>query len=55
MVCPIVSSRLARLPPTRMVFAHKLCVFALDSLSAFAVLQSSCHDVWASLHLDTER
>jgi hypothetical protein len=36
----------ARLP-AKLVFAHRLNVFALSSGSAFAVLQSSAHEIWA--------
>ena len=33
--------------PTQMVYAHRLYVFADESNSFFAVLQSSVHEVWA--------
>lgn len=33
--------------PSSMVFAHRLAVFALSSLGAFALLQSNCHEPWA--------
>jgi len=32
--------------PSRTVCSHRLVVFALDSLSAFAALQSRAHEVW---------
>jgi N-6 DNA Methylase len=33
--------------PSQMVFAHRLNVFAMSSGAAFAVLQSSAHEMWA--------
>jgi hypothetical protein len=33
--------------PTGMVYSHRLYVVALDSWAAFAMLQSSPHDLWA--------
>jgi hypothetical protein len=39
--------------PTGRIFANSLCVFALDSSSAFAVLQSRVHEVWSILHCAT--
>jgi hypothetical protein len=33
--------------PSKLVFAHRLNVFALSSGAAFAVLQSSAHELWA--------
>jgi hypothetical protein len=33
--------------PKGMVYSQNLNVFAFDSLSFFAVLQSTCHEVWA--------
>jgi hypothetical protein len=36
--------------PTTTIFANSLCVFALESDSAFAVLQSRVHEPWARLH-----
>jgi hypothetical protein len=41
--------------PARRLFSHKLCVFALDSWAAFAVLQSRVHGVWAWLLSSTMR
>ena len=37
---------LARMP-AKMVFSHTLIVFPLGSYSAFCVLQSYCHEIWA--------
>jgi hypothetical protein len=34
---------------TDVLFAHTICVFALDADSAFAVMQSRVHEVWARL------
>ena len=33
--------------PARMVFAHSLAVFSLDTYAAFCILQSRVHEVWA--------
>ncbi|PRP95232.1 Eco57I restriction-modification methylase domain-containing protein [Enhygromyxa salina] len=41
--------------PARRLFSHKLCVFALDSCAAFAVLQSRVHAAWAWLLSSTMR
>lgn len=48
LVCPIISNKLSfALLPANTVFSHKLCVFPLQTLAAFAVLQSRVHEVWA--------
>ena len=41
--------------PARWLFSHKLCVVAVDSYAALAVLQSRVHGVWARLHSSTMR
>jgi hypothetical protein len=54
LVCGIVSNKLAfTFLPTEMVYSHKLMVFALDSFSDFAVLQSGVHDAWVRLLTST--
>lgn len=47
-VTPRVSKHLTfSLQPTSRVFSDQLCVFALDSFTALAILQSWVHEVWA--------
>jgi hypothetical protein len=48
LVCPIVSNKLsfAFMSPT-IVFAQRLFVFALPHMTAFAVLHSRAHEMWA--------
>ena len=41
--------------PARQLFAHKLCVFPLESAAALAVLQSRVHRIWAWRHSSTMR
>lgn len=50
----LVNSRVSKhlafcFQPTDRVFSHKLCVFPLDTGTAFAVLQSRIHAMWAWL------
>jgi hypothetical protein len=48
LVTPIVTKYLTFLfLPTRMVYSHKVQVFATDRNAFFCVLQSACHDLWA--------
>jgi hypothetical protein len=48
LVCCIVSKYLSfAFLPANMVYSHKLNVFALESYSAFAILQSRIHEIWA--------
>lgn len=47
-VTPRVSKHLTfSFQPTNRVFSDQLCVFALDSYTALAILQSRVHEVWA--------
>ncbi len=39
--------------PAKMVFAHRLCVFASESNALFGVLQSRLHEVWARFFSST--
>ena len=32
--------------PNKIVYSHKLIVFAIDSFKDFAILQSTCHNIW---------
>jgi hypothetical protein len=48
LVCCIVSKYLSfAFLQTGMVYSHKLNVFALENYSAFALLQSRSHEIWA--------
>ncbi len=48
LVCPIISNKLNfTFLPTRMVYSHKLAVFAFETCDAFALLQSQVHACWA--------
>jgi hypothetical protein len=53
-VCPIISNKLSfAFLSAKVVFAHKLCVFAFQEAGAFAVLQSRHHEVWARVFAST--
>lgn len=39
--------------PAKMVFAHRLCIFASESIALFGVLQSRLHEVWARFFSST--
>jgi hypothetical protein len=48
LVCCIVSKYLSfAFLPTKMVYSHKLNVFALKKYSSFGILQGRIHEVWA--------
>jgi hypothetical protein len=48
LVCCIVSKYLSfAFLPTKMVYSHKLNVFALEKYSSFGILQGRIHEVWA--------
>jgi hypothetical protein len=48
LVCCIVSKYLSfAFLPGKMVYSHKLNIFALESYAAFALLQSRVHEIWA--------
>jgi len=54
MACPIISNKLSfTFLPANVVFSHKLCAFPFSRASAFAVLQSRCHEVWSRLLTST--
>jgi hypothetical protein len=41
--------------PTGCVFSNKVCVFAFDGFSYFALLQSNLHEAWARFYAPTMR
>jgi hypothetical protein len=53
-VCPIVTKHLSFVfASTSMVYAHRLCVFALDRADVLAVLSSNFHEPWARKYSST--
>ncbi len=54
LVAPRVSKHLSfAFQPTDRVLSDQLCVFALDDLTSFAILQSRVHECWARLQSST--
>src|SRR5262249_47076396 len=54
LVCSVVSKHLAfAFQPTGRVFSTNLFVFPFSTSSAFALLQSRVHEMWARLHSST--
>jgi hypothetical protein len=54
LVCPIISNKLSFVfLPAKMVYSHKLAVFSLPTLTAFYLLQSRVHEVWARMFSST--
>jgi len=54
LVAPRVSKHLSfAFQPTDRVFSDQLCVFALDDICSFAILQSRVHECWARLQSST--
>jgi hypothetical protein len=48
LVCPIVTKYPSFVfSPTNIVFMHKVCIFAFDTMDRFAVLSSTIHEPWA--------
>jgi N-6 DNA Methylase len=48
LVCCIVSKYLSfAFLPTKMVYSHRLNIFALEKYSSFGILQGRIHEVWA--------
>ncbi len=54
LVCAMISNKIHfAFLPTKMVFSHKLAVFACDSFASFCVLQSNVHEIWARFFSST--
>src|SRR5262245_44005824 len=54
LVCPIISNKLSfAFLPASMVYSHKLAVFPLPTHTAFCVLHSRVHEVWARMFSST--
>ena len=54
LVCPIVSNKICFVfLSNEAVFAHKLVVFPLPTMSAFCALQSNVHEVWGRFFSST--
>jgi hypothetical protein len=54
LVCVLVSKYNSfDLVPSKIVFAHKLCVFALDDFACLAVLNSNFHEPWVREYSST--
>ena len=54
LVCSLVSNKIQfTFLPNEMVFSHKLAVFPFQTHSAFSILQSNVHEVWARFFSST--
>jgi hypothetical protein len=54
LACPIISNKSSFVfLPANMIYSHKLVVFPLSTFSAFCILQSRVHDIWARMFSST--
>lgn len=54
LVCCIIGKHLSfAFLPNKMVYSHKLNVFAFDTYSTFCILQSRIHEIWARFFSST--